>query len=314
MQDLNDLRLFATVVEHQSFAAAARVLEMPRSRVSRRIALLESRIGVRLVQRTTRSFAVTEIGRAFYGHCAAMLVEAEAAAEAIEQTRAEPRGVVRVACPASVIYFQVGEMIARFMAAHPRVEVHLESTGRRVDVIRDGFDMAIRVRFPPLEDSGMLVRKLATSHQRLVAAPGLLAGLPMAERPGDLAVLPSLGWGPARGGDEWRLAGPKGAVEVIRHAPRLVTEDMVALRLAALGGVGICQFPEMVIHDDLAAGRLVDVLPDWAPRAGIIHAVFPSRRGLLPSVRALLDALATDYAALERVTSPEGATAILSTQ
>lgn len=296
MQDLNDLRLFVDVVEQNGFAAAARKLGMPRSRLSRRIGLLEKRLGVRLVQRSTRHFAVTEIGREYYRHCVAIMVEADAAQEAIDRMRAEPQGLVRVSCPSSVIYFQLGEMIARFMADCPKVEVLLESTNRRVDVLREGFDLAIRVRFPPLDDSDLVIRKLAESTQRLVASPTLLAGLSLPLLPADLAGLPSLAWEPARQEHAWCLDGPGGATAAIRHRPRLVTEDMVALRLAALRGVGICQFPSFMIRDDLAAGRLIDVLPDWAPRAGIIHAAFPSRRGLLPSVRALLDFLGAAYA------------------
>jgi DNA-binding transcriptional LysR family regulator len=199
MQDLNDLRFFAGVVEQNGFAAAARKLGMPRSRLSRRIGLLEERLGVRLIQRSTRRFAVTEIGREYYHHCVAMMVEAEAAQETIDRVRSEPQGVVRVSCPSSLIYFEVGEMIARFMAECPKVVVLLESTNRRVDVIREGFDL------------------------------------------------------------------------------------------------GVCQFPTFVVQDDIKAGRLLDLLPGWAPRAGIIHAAFPSRRGLLPSVRTLLDFLAKEY-------------------
>ena len=295
MQDLNDLRLFTVVVEQNGFAAAARKLGMPRSRLSRRIGLLEERLGVRLVQRSTRSFVITEIGREFYHHCVAMVVEAEAAQDVIDRMRSEPQGVVRVSCPSSVIYFQVGEMIARFMAECPKVEVLLESTNRRVDVIREGFDMAIRVRFPPLDDSDLVIRKLAENGQRLVASPSLLTGFSGLLRPADLATLPSLAWEPARHEHEWRLDGPQGATATIRHRPRFVTEDMVALRRAALKGVGVCQFPTFIVQEDLAAGRLVDVLPDWSPKAGIIHAAFPSRRGLLPSVRALLDFLAREY-------------------
>lgn len=299
MQDLNDLRFFAEVVEAGGFAAAARRLGMPRSRLSRRIGLLEERLGVRLVQRSTRRFAVTEIGREYHRHCVAMLVEAEAAQDAIDRIRAQPQGLVRVSCPSSVIYFQLGEMIARFMAECPKVEVLLESTNRRVDVIREGFDLAIRVRFPPIEDSDLVVRRLAESPQRLVASPALLQGFTRPLVPADLAAMPSLAWDPAKQDHEWRLEGPEGAVAAIRHKPRLVTEDMVALRLAALRGVGVCQFPGFVVQDDLRAGRLIDLLPDWAPRAGVIHAVFPSRRGLLPSIRALLDFLAAQYVRLE---------------
>ncbi len=298
MQDLNDFRFFVDVVEQNGFAAAARKLGMPRSRLSRRIGLLEENLGVRLVQRSTRHFAVTEIGQEFYRHCLAMVVEAEAAQEVIERMRAEPRGTVRVSCSSSLIYFQVGEMIARFMAKCPQVDVHLESTNRRVDVIKEGFDIAIRVRFPPLEDSGLVIRKLAESSQRLLASPELVEhcfSRPLV--PADLTVMPSLAWGASSGGYEWRLEGPDGASATVPHQPRLVTDDMVALRQAALAGVGVCQFPTMVVREELAAGRLIDILPQWTPRAGIIHAAFPSRRGLLPSVRALLDFLGADYAA-----------------
>jgi len=300
MQDLNDLRFFAEVVEQGGFAAAARKLGMPRSRLSRRIGLLEERLGVRLIHRSTRRFAVNEIGREYYRHCLAMLVEADAAQETIDRMRSEPRGTVRVSCPSSVIYFQIGDMIARFMEQCPKVEVLLESTNRRVDVIREGFDIAIRVRFPPLEDSDLVIRKLADSPQRLVASPSLIASLSRPLVPADLSSLPSLAWNPERLEHEWHLRGPDGAASTIRHRPRLVTEDMVALRLAALRGIGIGQFPTFVVDEDLKAGRLIDLLPDWTPRSGIIHGAFPTRRGLLPSVRALLDFLAGEYAALDR--------------
>ncbi|WP_429820173.1 LysR family transcriptional regulator [Ensifer sp. B1-9] len=304
MQDLNDLRLFVDVVEQNGFAAAARKLDMPRSRLSRRIGLLEERLGVRLVQRSTRHFVITEIGREYYRHCVAMLVEAEAAQEMIDRTRSEPQGVVHVSCPSSVVYFQVGEMIARFMAECPKVEVVLESTNRRVDVLREGIDVAIRVRFPPLEESDLVVKRFAESKQRLVASPRLLADMTAPPAPADLGALPSLAWNPDRQSHDWRLDGPGGATAIVRHRPRLVTEDMVALRLAALNGVGICQLPTMVVRQDLKDGTLVDVLPDWAPKAGIIHAAFPSRRGLLPSVRALLDFLAAEFAELARLDEP----------
>lgn len=300
MQDLNDLYFFVQIVEHGGFAAAARALGMPRSRLSRRLALLEERLGVRLVQRSTRRFAVTEIGREYYRHCLAMLVEAEAAQAAIDRVRAAPQGVVRVACPSAVLYFQVGAMIARFLAGHPKVEVQLESTNRRIDVIREGFDIAVRVRFPPLDETELVMKVLAESTQRLVAAPQVLAGIARPLVPADVGVLPSLSWGGPHQSHEWSLKGPGGAAAIVRHQPRFVTEDMVALRHAALEGVGLVQMPTMVVIDDIKTGRLVDVLPDWAPRAGIIHAVFPSRRGLLPSVRALLDFLAAEYARLDR--------------
>lgn len=225
------------------------------------------------------------------------MVEADAALDVIDRMRTEPQGTVRVSCPASVIYFQVGEMIARFMARYPKVKIHLESTNRRVDVIREGFDLAIRVRFPPLEDSDLVIRKLAESEQRLVGSPVFVKEGCNAV-PADLVDMPGLAWGSSHNSFEWNLLGPNGTTAEIPYQPLLITEDMVALRLAALQGIGVCQFPTMVVRDDIKAGRLVDLLPDWAPRSGIIHAAFPSRRGLLPSVRALLDFLVEEYAAL----------------
>lgn len=296
MQDLNDLYFFVQVVDHSGFAPAARALGLPKSRLSRRIAILEERLGVRLIQRSTRRFAVTEIGQEYYRHCVAMLVEAEAAEEAVERSRAEPQGIVKVSCPPALLCFQVGDMIARYMAAHPRVTVHLESTSRRVDVIAEGLDVAIRVRFPPLEESDLVMRRLAPSTQRLVASPGLIADLPQPVVVADLAGLPSIDFAPPQRDHQWCLEGPEGATATVRHAPRLITDDMVQMRLAALGGLGVVQLPTMMVDKDLATGSLVDVLPEWHPRSGIVHAVFPSRRGLLPAVRGLIDHIAAEFA------------------
>jgi len=302
MQDLNDLYYFVQVVEHQGFAPAGRDLDLPKSKLSRRIAILEDRLGVRLVQRSTRKFSVTEIGQSYYLHCKAMLVEADAAQELIDRTRAEPQGVVRVACPVTLLHFQVGTMLAQFMAEHARVQVHLEATNRRVDVIQEGFDLALRVRFPPLEDSDLVMKVLGDSRQCLVASPALLERYPPLQVPADLHAVPSLDLGRSQGAYIWQLEGPDGAAVALPHAPRLVTDDMISLRVAALAGVGVVQLPTMTIREEFRAGALVRVLPEWAPRPGIIHAVFPSRRGLLPAVRQLIDFLAIQFERLTKET------------
>ncbi len=298
MKDLNDLYYYVQVVDHGGFAPAGRALGMPKSKLSRRIALLEERLGARLIQRSTRRFAVTEIGQTYYGHCKAMLAEAEAADEAIALTQAEPRGVVRMACPVALLDAHVGEMVAAFMAGCPRVEIHLEETNRRVDVIGEGIDLAIRVRPPPLDDSELVMRVLGERDQRLVACPRLLTnGVPMT--PADLADLPSLDLGLPQHDHVWQLLGPDGAQATVRHRPRLITRSMLSLRAAAVAGVGVVQLPSMVVRDQLERGELVHVIPGWAPRREIVHAVFASRRGLLPAVRALVDFLAERFRALE---------------
>lgn len=294
MQDLNDLYYFVMVVDHGGFAAAGRALGVPKSKLSRRMQALEERLGVRLLNRSSRRFSVTEIGREFYTHCRAMLVEAEAAELVVAEARAEPRGVIRISCPIALINFQFGALIARFMAINPGVEVHLEGTNRRVDVVAEGFDIAIRVRFPPLEPSELVMRRLDESTQVLVASPELVATAPVS--PADLAGLPSLDLGPPHREHVWHLEN-QGQAAAIPHRPRLISDDMAALREAAIAGVGVVQLPTMMVWDHIRDGRLVHILPDWRPRSGIVHVVFPSRRGLLPSVRALLDFLAHECAA-----------------
>ena len=295
MQDLNDLYIFAQVVEHSGFSAAGRATGMPKSKLSRRIGELEARLGVRLIQRSTRRFAVTEIGQEYYRHCIAMLVEAEAAQEMIDRSRSEPQGIVRVSCPPALVCFQIGDMIARFMAVNPHVTVHLESTSRRVDLISEGLDVAIRVRFPPIEETDYVMRVLGDSEQKLVASPGLFTSLAAPIVPASLSQQPSLDFGPAQHTHTWELSGPDGVSLTIPHTPRLVTDDVAQLRNAALLGIGIAKLPSIAIDADIATGALIDVLPEWRPKSGIVHAVFPSRRGLLPAVRSLIDHLAAEY-------------------
>jgi DNA-binding transcriptional LysR family regulator len=297
MQDLNDLCMYVQVVQRGGFAAAERALGVPKSKLSRRIASLENRLGVRLLQRSSRRFSVTDVGQEYYRHCVAMLVEAEAAQEVIDRSRASPQGTISMSCPPALLCFQVGDMIARYMAANPRVTVHLHSTSRRVDVIGEGIDLAVRVRFPPLEKSDLVMRVLADSTQRLVASPKLLERFPRVSVPADLRALPTLDLGPPQAEHAWALEGPHGMAAFIHHQPRLVTDDIAQLRFAALHGVGVVKLPTAVIQKDFIEGTLVDLLPAWTLKSGIIHVVFPSRRGLLPSVRSLIDFLAAEFAA-----------------
>ncbi|TCU81300.1 LysR family transcriptional regulator [Iodobacter fluviatilis] len=298
MQDLNDLYYYVQAVDHGGFAPAGRALSIPKSKLSRRIAMLEERLGVRLIQRSTRQFSVTELGQTYYEHCKAMLVEAEAAQDVIEQTQTEPCGVVRMSCPIALLQVTVGPMIADFMAQHRRVTVQLEATNRRVDLIEEGIDLAIRVLPPPIRNSDLVMRKLGERKQCLVASPALLAEKGMPEVAADLSAWPSLALGVPQQEFIWCLLGPDGAKAEIHHRPKLICNDMMALRNAAQAGIGIVQLPIMMMREQLAEGSLIPLLPGWAPRQEIIHAVFPSRRGLLPSVRALIDHLTQCFALL----------------
>ncbi|MDD2724752.1 MAG: LysR family transcriptional regulator [Methylovulum sp.] len=299
MQDLNDLYYYVQTVDHGGFAPAGRALGIPKSKLSRRMAQLEERLGVRLIQRSTRHFTVTEVGQTYYEHCKAMLVEAEAAQAAIDTVHAKPCGVIRLTCPVALLHAHVGAMLADFMMCYPQVTVYLEATNRRVDLLSEGVDVAIRVRPPPLEDSDLVMRVLSERGQCLVASPKLVQQFGPPAAPSELGEWPSLGLGAPQQTYSWVLHGPNAAEAIVHHRPRFVTTDMIALRNAALAGVGVVQLPVLMVQAQLAAGSLLKVLPEWKPRREIIHIVFPSRRGLLPSVRALIDYLANRYASFD---------------
>ncbi|MGR9114970.1 MAG: LysR family transcriptional regulator [Gammaproteobacteria bacterium] len=299
MQDLNDLYYFVKVVDHGGFASAGRALSIPKSKLSRRIALLEDRLGVRLIQRSTRRFSVTEIGQTYYEHCKAMLVEAEAAQESIEVMRAKPCGTVRLTCPPALLHAHVGRMLADFMVLNPSVAIHLEASNRRVDPVGEGIDLAIRVRQPPIESSDLVLRTFTERRQCLVASPALVEKYGLPKSLADLAGWPSLSHGSPQDEQVWILSGPGNAQASLRHTPKYISNDMITLRSAAVSGIGVVKLPAMFIQQELAHGELVNVLPEWAPKREIIHAVYPSRRGLLPSVRALIDFLSERYGALD---------------
>ncbi|WP_109124361.1 LysR substrate-binding domain-containing protein [Dyella sp. C11] len=292
LQDLNDLYFFAAVVEHGGFSSAGRALGIPKSRLSKRIAQLEERLGVRLLQRTTRRFVVTEVGERFYGHCRAVLEEARAAQEAVEEVRSEPRGVVRVSCPVSLVQTVIGHILPEFLALHPKMQVRLQATDRRVDVIGEGFDIAIRVRSKLDTDATLVVRTFGQSRVLLVASPDLLKRYGHPKELGDLSQLPALTNQEHEGAQSWELLDASGERVIVDIQPRLICGDFNALLQSCKAGVGVTLLPEFVCGPAIERGELEVVLPDWSVPQGTMHFVYPSRRGLLPGVRAFVDFLA----------------------
>jgi DNA-binding transcriptional LysR family regulator len=297
--DLNDLQYFVMVVDHGGFAPTARALGIPKSNLSRRIALLEERLGVRLIIRNTRHFTVTELGQTYYAHCRAMLKGAEAAEAAVAMTHTEPGGLLRVTCPTVLLEECVGGIITRFMAMHPRVEVHLEASDRQVDVVAEGVDLALRVRPPPLQDSDLVNRVMSQRPQCLVASPALLNRLGEPKEPEDLSRFPSVHHGSPQRDYSWTLFHQDGAEFTIQHRPQLITKGLPMLRCAAIDSVGIAQMPMSLVHDFIERGHLVVVLPDWAPRTEMIYAVFASRQGMLRSMRMLIDFMVEQFRLLD---------------
>lgn len=290
MQDLNDLFYFSIVVEKNGFAAAGRALDIPKSRLSRRISQLEERLGVRLLQRSTRRFAVTDAGQRFYRHCQAVIAEAQAAEEAVAQLTSEPRGLVRVSCPVSITQNVMTNILPGFAEKYPQVKLLVLSTNRRIDLINEGVDVAIRVRFKLDTDADLVVRTFGHSHSVLVASPKYLEEHGRPEQPEDLAKyatisIAELEW------QSWEFSNA-GRTYRFEHQPRLMCGDFPLTLAAAKRGLGVALLPESVCCAALNNNELEIILPQWSPPQGIVHCVFPSRRGLLPAVRVLIDWLA----------------------
>jgi DNA-binding transcriptional LysR family regulator len=292
VQPLEGLYYFTQVVEHGGYARAARALDIPKSRLSRHVAGLETQLNVRLVNRSTRRFAATEVGQEVYRHATAMLAEADAALEAVEFARAEPRGTLRVSCPVAIAQWGLAALVPDFLAKYPGVRLQLDVSNRRVDVLAEGFDLALRVRSQPSGEDGLVMRSFGETDELLVASPAYLARAGRPTEPQQLAEADTLDYAQELGRHLWELQGPGGRTERVEHAPRLVCHDFIVLHAAALAGLGIARLPETVVRADLDGATLERVLPEWNTPQGIVHLVFPSRRGLLPAVRAFIDFLA----------------------
>jgi DNA-binding transcriptional LysR family regulator len=292
MQDLNDLYYFAMVVEHAGFAAAERALGIPKSRLSRRISQLEIDLGVRLLQRSTRRFAVTDVGQSVYRHAQTMLAEAQAAREVVDRLSAEPRGLVRVSVPVSIAQMQLPKILPKFLKQYPKVRLQLHISNRRVDLINEGFDVAIRVRSRLDDDGSLVMRSFGHIQAFLVASPKYLDQAGRPQDPGDLASHVTLSSNEDEVQQHWELHGPNGEVRRIDLRPRLAGFDFPLLQAMAKDGFGITMLPEIVCADAVHRGELEVVLPSWSLPQGICHAVFASRRGLLPAVRVFIDFLA----------------------
>ncbi|KFN50027.1 hypothetical protein N790_01275 [Arenimonas malthae CC-JY-1] len=296
--DLNDLQFYAMVVEHGGFAAAERALGVPKSRLSRRIAQLESDLGVRLLQRSTRKFAVTDVGQSVYRHAQTMLAEAQAAREAVDRVSAAPRGVIKVSCPVALAQELLAPLLPEFMKKHPQVRIQLHVSNRRVDVIQEGFDVALRVRSQLTDDGEMVARSFGQLRELLVASPKYLDRVGRPATPADLAGHTTLSMSEDDSRQRWTLHGPDGHVQKVDLTPALMAQDFPLLLAAARDGLGVVLLPELSCAEAIRKRELEVVLPQWNLPQGICHAIYPSRRGLLPAVRVFIDFLADRLPAL----------------
>ncbi|OAP40398.1 LysR family transcriptional regulator [Sinorhizobium glycinis] len=290
MQDLNDIVLFAAVVKNNGFSAAARDLNLPKSKLSKHVARLEDQLGVRLLERSTRKLRVTEIGRVFYEHAQGLLDGVAAAEAEIAAVRAEPTGVVRLGCPIGFAPM-LADILPGFHRRYPGVRLLITSTNRRIDLIEERYDLALRVRDQLDTDSQLIVRKFGEVRQRLAASPTLLARLGEVTT-SNLSELPTLSMNEQHPSDVWRLVHAEGGTIDIAHRPVIGCSDFVILERAAIEGIGIALLPDHICERAFRTGVLVPVLPEWSSGNVVVHLVFPSRQGMLPATRALIDYLA----------------------
>ncbi|MGH6986722.1 MAG: LysR substrate-binding domain-containing protein [Caulobacteraceae bacterium] len=288
MRDLNDLGFFAAVVAKGGVSAAARALGAPKSRVSRRLSALEQRLGVRLIERTTRRFKVTEVGLDVYRHARAALSEAEAIEDVAARLKSEPQGLVRLSCPLGLDRV-LALALPTFLELHPKLRLQVIVTNRRIDLIDEGVDIAVRVREKLDTDADLQVRIIDRSSLLLVASADFVRRKGAPSTPDEIPNFPTLSLTDRPGLDRWTLTNSAGGEVEIAHEPRLSASGFTILRQAACEGLGIAFLSEYAARELLEEGVLVRILPDWAMAQGILHLVFTSRRGLLPGVRAVID-------------------------
>ncbi|MDF2868388.1 MAG: Transcriptional regulator, LysR family [Gammaproteobacteria bacterium] len=296
IQDLNDLYFFTLVVDKGSFTAASQSIGITKSRISRRIALLEAQLGVRLLHRSTRRLMLTNIGQIFYQHCRAMVNEAQAAQQAAEQAQLKPRGRIRVTCPALFAQTSLGFFIIHFMKTYPEVQISLTATDRRVDLIAEGFDVAIRFQADRLEDSNLVVRSLGESALYLVASPELLNKTGYPKIPSELNAITSLAKTRSDGLYSWHFTKKDGVKCNLAYNPVLESNEWTVLKQAALEGLGITALPGEICKQEIQQGQLQRLLTDWSLPGAKLYIVYPSRRGLVPAVNYFIEFIASQLA------------------
>ncbi len=301
MDRLTSLTAFVRVVDSGGFSAASRKLGMSTTMVSNHVQALEDRLGARLLNRTTRKVSLTEIGRAYYDRCTRILADLEEADNAAGALQSTPRGTLRIYTATHLVQF-VAPMVGDFLTSYPEVRIELIMGEREIDLIDEGFDLAIRM-MPP-SDSSLIVRKLATWRHVLCCSPAYLEKHGPIEHLSDLTrhnCTRHIAY-PFR--DEWRFVDPKGEPASVRISGNLISNSGDTLRRAALQGISICLAAGFLVADDLQAGSLVSLLPGYRPVDFAVNAVYPHRHHLSAKVRSFIDRLAQHSAKQQRLINP----------
>ncbi len=291
--DLNALAVFACVVDEKGFSAASRKLGLSKSAVSKHVSHLEDQTGTRLLQRTTRRLSLTDVGAALYERCARIVAEAEQAERAISQLQTTPKGTLRVSGPLAFGIRHLGRPVADFMNRYPELSVDLQLSDRLVDLVDDGFDVAVRIS--RLADSSLIARKLCPMETYGVATRAYLDRHGVPALPRDLVGHNCLQYSYATTGDTWVFTDGDGELPVhVRGSLRTNNGDVMLQ--SVLADVGIALLPAFIAGCDLRDGRLIEVLPAFRPRSTGVYAVYPHSRHLSTKVWLFVDFLAETFA------------------
>ena len=295
LSDLDDFYCFAQVVEHGGFSAAERATDIPKSKLSRRVYNLEKRLGVRLIQRSSRHFAVTDIGMNIYRHAQVMMNAAQAAHDLVDHLSTQPRGVIKISLPVSIAQNEMTKILPNFLKMYPEIKVQMMVTNRRVDIINEGFDLALRVRDNLDDDPNLVIRKLEAIEQHLFASQAYLNQYGDVKQPEDLTQHRILSMADEHLDQHIVIHDDQSQQKKIRVNPIIMGSDLTMLAQLVSQDCGIALLPDSIVQDYLKSGELVRVLPEWKAPHGILHAVYPSRRGLLPAVRVFIDYLVASF-------------------
>jgi DNA-binding transcriptional LysR family regulator len=301
MDRLTSLTTFVRVVDSGGFSAAGRRLNMSTTMVSNHVHALEERLGVRLLHRTTRKVSLTEVGKAYYDRCTQILADLEQADDIAGALQSTPRGTLRIYTATHMVPF-VAPAVTEFLASYPEVKIDLTMGEREIDMIDEGFDLAIRLTPPP--DSSLIVRSLATWRHVLCCSPAYLEKHGAPQQLSELADRNCVRHALYPFGDDWHFLDPKGAPVSVRVSGNLITNSGETLRLAALQGISIALAAGFLIGDDLRTGRLVRLLPDYRPAENTVNAVYPHRHHLSAKVRSFIDLLVKHSAEQQKLINP----------
>ncbi|RKG42450.1 MULTISPECIES: LysR substrate-binding domain-containing protein [Acinetobacter] len=279
MHSFDDYYYFYLVVKHGGFSAASEASNITKSKLSRRILDLEAQYNVTLIQRSTRHFKVTPLGQELYEECIKLIQQVDCANNVLLKQKSEPQGLVKISCPSVMMRYQIRSLLNSFLLQYPMVQVEMELTSRRVDVLHDDIDLAIRTNFQANEDSSIVVRDVVKTTHCLVASPALLQGRTL-QFATEISEFPSIVLGTQKNHYQWTLHHQQHDEElVIPLEPRVKSNDLAGVYYSVLDGLGIADLPYLTVEKDIAEGRLVHILPEWCSNVGTVQLVYASRKG-----------------------------------